>query len=353
MATVPHDEVRVTVGVDTHEGVHVAVALDPLGRWLGELAIVTTSAGYARLVDWASQFGVHRPHRGARHGQLGCGPVAVAAPEGLVVVEVDRLDRKTRRHGKSDTIDAEAAARAVLSGQASAVPKNGDGPVEMIRILRLTRRSGVKNRTVTANQISSLVATAPEPLRQQLRGLTTGKRVAVAVRFRIGDEPSTVLDTTRFALRELARRHQHLSEQIQRLDDQLDRLVAATAPDLVAKKGVGTHTAASLLVTAGDNPRRLHHEGSFAHLTGSAPLDASLRQATATPAQPRRRSSSHRRAVSDRTHAPCDRRRHQAVRHATTRRGQDEKGSVPLPQALHRPRGPQDPGAHSGPTGGT
>jgi len=195
--------------------------------------------------------------------------------EGLVVVEVDRPDRKTRRHGKSDTIDAEAAARAVLSGKATAVPKSGDGPVEMIRILRLSRRSAVKNRTMTANQISALITTAPHELRDQMRGLTTRRRVAVAAKFRPGEQPDTVADATRYALRELARRHQHLSEQIDRLDTQLDRLVAATAPDLVAKKGVGTHTAAALLVTAGDNPQRLAREGSFAHLTGSAPLDAS------------------------------------------------------------------------------
>jgi transposase len=51
--------------------------------------------------------------------------------------------------------------------------------------------------------------------------------------------------------------------------------VAAAAPGLLAEQGVGTHTAATLLVTAGDNPERLHSEGSFAHLCGVAPLDAS------------------------------------------------------------------------------
>ncbi len=121
----------------------------------------------------------------------------------------------------------------------------------------------------------SLVATAPEALREQLRGLTTSRRVALAGKFRTGAQPTTVLEATRYGLRELARRYQHLTEQMDRLDVQLDRLVADTAPDLVANNGVGTHTPAALLVTAGDNPQRLSHEGSFAHLTGSAPLDAS------------------------------------------------------------------------------
>jgi len=275
MATEPHDEIRVTVGLDTHEDVHVAVALDQLGRCLGELAIPTNTGGFARLVDWASELGVIDKIGVEGTGSYGAGLSRWLRAEGLVVVEVDRPDRKTRRHGKSDTIDAEAAARAVLSGKATAVPKSGDGPVEMIRILRLSRRSAVKNRTMTANQISALITTAPHELRDQMRGLTTRRRVAVAAKFRPGEQPDTVADATRYALRELARRHQHLSEQIDRLDTQLDRLVAATAPDLVAKKGVGTHTAAALLVTAGDNPQRLAREGSFAHLTGSAPLDAS------------------------------------------------------------------------------
>ncbi len=128
---------------------------------------------------------------------------------------------------------------------------------------------------MTANQINALVITAPDALSQDLRPMSTRRRVAVAAKFRTGDEPTTVLDATRYALRELARRYQHLTEQITRLDTQLDRLVAETAPELVAKVGVGTHTAAALLVTAGDNPERLVREGSFAHLTGTAPLDAS------------------------------------------------------------------------------
>ncbi|MBA2550504.1 MAG: IS110 family transposase [Nocardioidaceae bacterium] len=275
MATVPHEEVRVTLGVDTHEDVHVGVALDQLGRRLGELAIATDAVGFARLRDWTSAYGVIDKVGVEGTGSYGAGLSRWLRAQGLVVVEVDRADRKTRRHGKSDTIDAEAAARAVQSGRATTVPKTGDGPVEMIRVLRVTRRSAVKNRTMTTNQLAALVTTASEELRARLRGLSIAKLVAVAAKFRIGDEPGTVIDATRYALRELARRHQYLSEQIARLDIQLDRLVAAAAPELVAKTGVGTHTAAALLVTAGDNPERLAEEGSFAHLTGSAPLDAS------------------------------------------------------------------------------
>ena len=275
MTTVPHQEVRVTLGVDTHEEVHVAVALDQLGRHLGELPVSTDPAGFARLIDWASAYGVIDKIGVEGTGSYGAGLSRWLRSQGLVVVEVDRPDRKTRRHGKSDTIDAEAAARSVQSGRASAVPKTADGPVEMIRVLRLTRRSAVKHRTTVINQMAALVTTAPDELRAQLRGLNSTKLVTVAAKFRTGETPDSVLQATRYGLRELARRHERLSEQIARLDAQLDRLVADTAPDLLARPGVGIHTAAALLVTAGDNPERLAKEGSFAHLTGAAPLDAS------------------------------------------------------------------------------
>ena len=73
----------------------------------------------------------------------------------------------------------------------------------------------------------------------------------------------------------MARRYQQLSEEISELDEQLDRLVTEAAPELVAVEGVGTDTAASLLIAAGDNPERLENEAAFAHLCGAAPIPAS------------------------------------------------------------------------------
>ena len=108
-----------------------------------------------------------------------------------------------------------------------------------------------------------------------LWGLSTAKLVAMASGFRPGANPSEVQAATKFALRWVARRHQRLSEEISELDEQLDRLVAEAAPELVASEGVGTDTAASLLIAAGDNPERLKNEAAFAHLCGGAPIPAS------------------------------------------------------------------------------
>ena len=120
----------------------------------------------------------------------------------------------------------------MLAGETAGEPKSADGRVEMIRVLRAARRSAVKARTQAANQLRGIRVTAPEVLRQRLRGLSTKELVAAAVRFRPGDDPEDVGQATRFALRSVARRYRALSEEIAELDAQLCRLVAQTAPEL-------------------------------------------------------------------------------------------------------------------------
>jgi transposase len=196
--------------------------------------------------------------------------------KGIEVFEVIRPKRRDQyRSGKSDPIDAEAAARAVLAGTAIGRPKGTDGEVEMIRALRAARRSAVKARAQAANQLKAMLITAPEGLKSELRALSTAKLVTKVSRFRPGTSPSDVETATKFALRSVARRYQRLSEEISELDEQLDRLVAEAAPELLVVEGVGTDTAASLLIAAGDNPERLKNEAAFAHLCGVAPIPAS------------------------------------------------------------------------------
>jgi transposase len=145
----------------------------------------------------------------------------------------------------------------------------------MVRALRIARRSAVKARTQAANQLHALLSTAPERLREGLRGLATKQLVEKASRFRCDAKPDDPAAATKFALRSVARRHRALSEEISELDAQIERLVGEAAPELVALDGVGPDTAATLLVAAGDNPERLKSEASFAHLCGAAPVPAS------------------------------------------------------------------------------
>lgn len=264
--------VEVVLGVDTHLDSHVAVALDQLGRRLGDLTVPTTPDGYRTLVSWAVGFGSLRTVGIEGTGSYGAGLARHLTTKGIEVLEVERPKRRhLRRRGKSDPIDAEAAARAVLSGESAGQPKSGDGKVEMIRTLRAARCSAVKSKTQAANQLRNLVVTAPDGLRGRLRGLSTKVLATKAARFRPGELPSSPEEATKFALRSIARRYRALSEEIA----QLARLVAEVAPDLLALPAVSTNHAATLLVVAGDNPQRLRSEASFASLCGVAPIPAS------------------------------------------------------------------------------
>jgi transposase len=267
---------EVVLGVDTHLDVHVAVALDRLGTRLGELSVPTTAKGYKSLVRWAEGFGTVRCAGVEGTSSYGAGIAPHLRTAAIPVTEIERPKRRhLHRNSKSDSQDAESAARAVLAGETAGEPKSADGRVEMIRALRTARRSAVKSRTQAANQLRCLRVTAPDGLRHRLRGLSTKELVAVAARFRLKDDPDDVLEATRFALRSVARRYEVLSEEITQLDVQLDRLVAETAPKLVSLPGIGTDHAATLLTVVGDNPERLKSEASFASLCGVSPVQAS------------------------------------------------------------------------------
>ena len=275
----PETEVAVILGVDTHLEFHVAVAVDHLGRRLGESSVPTTAKGYERLLRWAKDFGPVRCAGVEGTSSYGAGLARHLGAKGIEVLEVERPKhrrRSSRRNlQKSDPSDAEAAARTVLAAEASGVPKSADGRAEMIRVLRAARRSAIKARTQAANQLQGLRVTAPEQLRNRLRGLSTKELISVAARFRPGNDPEDVEAATRFSLRSVARRYQVLSTEIAELDAHLERLVAQAAPELVSLAGIGTDTAATLLIVAGDNPQRLGSEASFASLCGVSPIEAS------------------------------------------------------------------------------
>lgn len=275
MSTIADQDRGVILGVDTHAEVNVACVIDEVGRVQGTASVATTAVGHAELERWARGFGTIVAAGIEGTGSYGAGLARHLTRGGVRVIEVNRPNRQhRRRRGKSDPTDAEAAARAVLSGEACAAPKARTGIVESIRVLRIARSSAVKARTQVANQIRDLVLTAPEPLRAQLRALSTAQRVHRCARFR----PAMTADphaATRRALRHLARRYAHLSIELQELDRDLGQLVARAAPQLLRQRGVGADVAAKLLIAAGDNPDRLRNEAAFAALCGVSPVEAS------------------------------------------------------------------------------
>jgi transposase len=271
-----HQQLGVYAGVDTHAATHHAAVVDVAGRPVADREFPATAAGFRGLAGWVGGFGVLVAVGVEGTGSYGAGLARYLAQVGLVVVEVDRPDRRARRaRGKSDPLDAYAAALAVCSGRAAGVPKSRDGLVESLRMLRVARSSAVKARTQAFNQIQALLITGPVVLREQMAGRGRDALVAVLARLRPGMDLADPVAAAKHALRGLARRHQHLQEEIEELDQLIAPLVAQAAPVLLALFGVGPECAAQLVQTAGDNPQRMRSEAGFAHLCGVAPLPAS------------------------------------------------------------------------------
>jgi transposase len=240
MESMPAPERLVTVGVDTHLDTHAAAVVDQTGRLLDTKAFAASTRGDVALVTWAEGFGPVERIGIEGTGTYGAGLARFARAYGLQVMEVDRPDRSTRRRrGKSDPIDAQAAARATLAGVAATTPKTRDGQVEMIRVLRVARRGALKARVAAAEQLHGVLSSAPEELRQPLLGLKTKTLVELCAAMRPGSLTSTTA-ATKTTLRTLARRWQQLQGELDQLDRHLEALVAAAAPTLVALPGIGS-----------------------------------------------------------------------------------------------------------------
>jgi transposase len=271
----------ITGGVDTHLDTHVAAALDANGGVLGVESFPTTPAGYQDLHAWLAGFGQLCRVGVEGSGAYGVGLSRFLQSAGVEVLEVDRPNRQARRRdGKSDPLDAIEAARAVLSGRAQVLAKAADGPIEAMRALLVARRSARDARITFLNQIRHLAFTAPDDLRERVRPVPRGRLGATAARLRPSLESDVVSFATKLAMRHLGQRVVLIDEQLAAVDEVLAELVAEVAPGLVALPGVGTLTAAILLVTAGGNAGRIRSEAAFAHLCGAAPVPASSGKVT-------------------------------------------------------------------------
>ena len=163
---------EVVLGVDTHGEVHVAAVISPLGKVLGTESFPATAAGYRQLLVWARKRGTVRRAGVEGTGTFGAGLSRYLLAQQIQVFEVNRPDRSARRLlGKSDPLDAQAAARAVLSARARAQAKSGDGPVHSARIYKLAKDSAVKARTQAINQLKAVLVIADPALRERLSSL--------------------------------------------------------------------------------------------------------------------------------------------------------------------------------------
>lgn len=262
-------------GVDTHKDFHVAAVVDEAGRILATSSFTATAAGYRQLLSWLCRHGDVIRVGVEGTGSYGLGLARHLAEHGVDVVEVNRPNRQARRRrGKNDVVDAEAAARAALNGDAMGRPKDHDGTVESLRVLRIAFTSSRNTRTKVINQIHALVVCAPDALRRELENLDNTACVERCARFRPGDTADPA-EATKTALRTLARQHQGLTADIETIRADLDRLTKIVNPALCAVLGVGSDVASILLIAAGDNPERLTSDAAFAALCGASPIEAS------------------------------------------------------------------------------
>ena len=267
---------HVIIGVDTHKANHIAVAIDAQGARLGCTTISTTLKGYRDLEAWASRFGQIKAFGIEGTGSFGAGLSRELLAKGHEVLDVMRPNRQLRYlHGKSDSLDAESAARSVLNGQATAQAKAQTGSSEMIRHLKVARDSAVKAKSQAMITLKTLIVNAPADLRDTLdrvRGRITLVRHVAAMR--PGEITSPTASAKR-AMRAIARRWLALHEEIEAHDRELDRLVRERAPELMQAHGISTMTVAEMLILVGDNPERIQSEAALAKLCGVCPIPAS------------------------------------------------------------------------------
>ena len=237
-------------GVDTHKDLHVAAVIDRAdGRLLDTKEFSTTRAGYRAMLRWMTGHGQLHAVGVEGTGSYGAGVTRHLTEAGVRVYEVDRPDRSDRRRrGKSDPIDAEMAARAVLSGRRLSSPKPKAGKVEALRVLRLTRAGAIRSRVKALQLLRAHAVSAPDEVRDTVRSLTRMQMLRTVAAWRPDvddfDHPATA---TRIAMRSLARRILDLNDEIAALDELIVPLVTELGARLLERPCIGVETAGQLL----------------------------------------------------------------------------------------------------------
>lgn len=269
------DSFDVVVGVDTHRDAHaLALVRCRDGAVVAEDELPANRAGYRAALSLGKRSGRRRLWALEGTGSYGAGLARFLAARGELVVEVERPAREgSRRRLKSDALDALRAARAALAGQALASPRAG-GRREALRVLLQAREGAVAIRRSGLNQLRALVVSAPEELRARLRGQSREALLATCARLRPRPQGQAEQYATALALRTIARRVQHATQEAAALRGELERLVCELCPQLLALEGVGPISAAQVLVSW-SHPGRFRSEAAFARLAGAPPIPAS------------------------------------------------------------------------------
>ena len=269
-------------GVDTHKDLHVAAVVDANDRVLGTQCFATTRQGYRQMLAWMRSFGQLRCVGIEATGTYGAGLLRSMQNAGVEVLEVTAPDKPDRRkRGKNDDLDAQNAAHAAFAGKRTVTPRSRDGMIESLRVLKACRKTAVVARRIALQMIQNTIVCAPDGLREALRQMTRMQLVRTLAAWRPDLTDYRNVDSAyRISLKSLGRRYVELHDEIADLDVMIAAIVDELAPNLVARNSIGHAGAAQLLLTAGDNPERLHSEAGFAALCGVSPVPASSGKTT-------------------------------------------------------------------------
>lgn len=269
-------QTNVYAGIDTHQNTNHVGIINEVGKKLADREFPTTSTGYEDLLAFILTFGAIIAIGIEGTASYGAGITAYLRSKNVLVKEVIRPNRQTRRAGKSDPIDAYAAAKTVAADlDELPIPKLLGGAVDGIRMLLKARTTAVKARTAAITQIIHFLTTAPTPVRERFAGMKDADLHATLAKTRPAAD-----DHLGISLRRLAKRIEFLTEEIDAAYGQLAALTKHVAPALAATKGIGPISAAKLLVTAGQNPERITSKAAFTALCGASPLQASSGKTT-------------------------------------------------------------------------
>jgi transposase len=270
------EQVDYVVGVDTHRDQHALAVVDArTGAVIAQTTMAASARGYNDAVRFADRYAPgDRLWAIEGSGHYGAGLARQLQRVGEQVHEVDRTSRGERRlRGKDDQLDAVRAARSPLAHEHRTRPRAGERQ-EALRLLMLARRTAVETRKVALVQLRSVIVTAPDELRGDLRKLPLGELLDRCSRFRRSSSRTPSELATILVLRTLAQRIKAATGEAEALEREILAHVRAVAPGLLDEPGVGPIVAAQLIVTWSHRDR-IGSEAAFAKLAGVAPLPAS------------------------------------------------------------------------------
>lgn len=267
-------------GIDTHTDTHTVAIVTATGRHIATETYPATARGYQQISCFLA--GHHVTVVGVEGtNSYGAGITRYLSERNYTIKEVLRPTRAVRRRdGKSDPVDALAAARQVLTGEALSIPKDTTGPVESLRMLQITRRQLVATAAKLLTTIKSLLVTAPETVRQRYAAMTTTTMITTLFRCRPPTDLTDPIAGTLTSLRSLATTYTKLRTECDGLDGKIADLVETINPAMTQIFGCGPVTAADLIVSVGENPERIRSQAALAHLCGVAPIPASSGRTT-------------------------------------------------------------------------